>query len=169
MTARMKKEPLLVSARTADLDFKRLVTFDLGDQRYALYLSAVERVIRAVEATRLPKAPDIVAGVINVQGRVIPVVDIRKRFGLPQREITLTDQLIIARTSMLPVAVIVDTVRGVIEYNENMLIPADEIVPDTQYIDGVVKLRDGMVLIHDLDKFLSLKERRSLERAMARV
>ncbi len=146
-----------------------LVTFTLDEQRYALYLYAVERVVRAVEITNLPKAPAIVAGIINVQGRIIPVVNIRKRFGLPQREMTLGDQLIIARTKSRPIAMIVDTVIGVIEYNEEMLIPADEIVPGTKYIDGVVKLRDGMALIHDLEKFLSLKERRSLEQAMAQT
>jgi len=144
-----------------------LVSFALDGRRYALYLSVVERVIRIVEITPLPRAPDIVTGVINVQGRVIPVVDIRKRFGLPLREITLTDQLIIARASKRPVAMVVDTVHDVIEYHESMLVPAEEIVPETRYIDGVVKLKDGMVLIHDLDKFLSLEERRSLGRAMA--
>jgi len=146
-----------------------LVTFALDSQRYALYLSAVERVVRAVEITSLPKAPDIVAGVINVQGRIIPVVDIRKRFGLPQREIALSDQLIIARTSKRPVAMIVDAVQGVIKYSEEMLIPANEIVHGIRYVDGIVKLRDGMVLIHDLEKFLSLKEKRSLDRAMAQA
>jgi Chemotaxis signal transduction protein len=146
-----------------------LIAFTLDDQRYALHLSAVEKVVHAVEITSLPKAPDIVVGVINVQGRIIAVVDIRKRFGLPQREIVLSDQLIIARASKRPVAMIVNAVQGVIEYSEEMLIPANEIVHGIQYIDGIVKLRDGMVLIHDLEKFLSLKEKRSLDRAMAQA
>ena len=146
-----------------------IVTFVLDGLRYALYLSVLERVVRAVEITPLPKAPDIVVGIINVQGRIIPVVNIRKRFRLPPREMTLNDQFIIARTSARPLAMIVDSVQGIIEYHEDMLISPDEIVAGIEYIDGIVKLQDGMVLIHDLEKFLSLKEGRSLDRAIAQA
>lgn len=146
-----------------------IVTFVLDGLRYALYLSVLERVVRAVEITPLPKAPDIVVGIINVQGRIIPVVNIRKRFRLPQREMTLNDQFIIARTSARPLAIIVDSVQGIIEYHEDRLISPDEIVAGIEYIDGIVKLQDGMVLIHDLEKFLSLKEGRSLDKAMAQA
>lgn len=146
-----------------------IVTFVLDGLRYALYLSVLERVVRAVEITPLPKAPDIVVGIINVQGRIIPVVNIRKRFRLPPREMTLNDQFIIARTSARPLAMIVDSVQGIIEYHEDMLISPDEIVAGIEYIDGIVKLQDGMILIHDLEKFLSLKEGRSLDRAIAQA
>ena len=72
----------------------RLVHFNFDDQKYALFLSAVVRIIRVVEITGLPKAPEIVLGVINMHGLIIPVFDIRKRFRLPQREIQLDHQLI---------------------------------------------------------------------------
>ena len=68
----------------------QLLVFALGDQRCALYLPVVDRVVRMVEITPLPKAPDIVLGVVNVHGEVIPVINVRKRFGLPQRDIALT-------------------------------------------------------------------------------
>src|SRR5277367_233894 len=68
-----------------------LVVFDLEEQRYALRLSAVEQVVRAVEITPLPKAPEIIRGVVNVHGRVVPVYHIRARFRLPEREIDLSD------------------------------------------------------------------------------
>ncbi len=93
----------------------RLVVFTLDEQRYALYLPVVERVVNAVEVTPLPKVPDIVLGVINVQGKVIPVVNIRRRFGLPEREIELSYQFIIANTSKQMVVLVADTVSGVIE------------------------------------------------------
>ena len=78
----------------------RLVVFTLDDQRYGLPLSAVERVVPMVDITPLPKAPDIVLGVVDVQGRVIPVVNLRRRLRLPERDIALTDQLVIARTAL---------------------------------------------------------------------
>ena len=68
----------------------QLVVFALDDQRYALHLSAVDRVVPMVRVTPLPKAPDIVIGVVNVQGRVIPVINMRRRFRLPEREAALT-------------------------------------------------------------------------------
>lgn len=147
----------------------RVVTFALDALRYALYLSVVERVVRAVEITPLPKAPEIVVGVINVQGRIIPMVNVRKRFRLPERNVTLNDQFIIAHTSKRAVALVVDTVHGVAEYGEDMLTPAEEIVAGLEYVDGIVRLRDGMVLIHNLESFLSLEEQRSLDRALSRV
>lgn len=146
-----------------------LVIFALDDQRYALYLSAVERVIPALEITTLPQAPDIIKGVINLQGRVIPVADIRKRFGLEPRELMHTDQFIIARTLDRPVAIIADKVHEVIEYSVSSQVQADAIVPGLGYVEGVVKLNDGMALIHDLDKFLSLEERHKLDQALDQV
>jgi len=145
---------------------KHLLVFNLDEQRYALLLSNVERIVRVVEITSLPKAPEIVFGVINVRGEIIPVVNIRKRFRLPEREIALSDHLIIAKTSRRAVALLADRVGQVLEVLENKIISAKKILPAMDYVEGVVKLEDGLILIHDLEKFLSLEEERALERAM---
>lgn len=122
--------------------------------------------MRAVDATPLPKAPDIVLGVVNVQGRVLPVINVRRRFRLPEREIALTDQMVLARAARRPVALMVDSVTGVLEYSEHEAVGAHDVLPDLQYIQGVVKLDDGLILIHDLDTFLSLEEEADLDRAL---
>ena len=142
------------------------VVFRLDDQRLALRLSGVDRVVQAVAVTPLPEAPDTVPGVVNVEGRIMPVVDIRKRLGLLGRELDPDHQFIIARTSRRTVALWVDGVEDVIEPNEEAVVPAEEIVPGMGYIEGVVKLPDGMILIHDLDRFLSIEEERILADAM---
>ena len=150
-------------------DIKQLnqyVIFIIDDQRYALQLSAVERIIPVVEITPLPKAPEIVLGIINVEGQIIPVIDMRRRFRLPEREMELSDQLIIARTSRKLVALIVDTVEGVIEHSSQETIPPERILAGMEYIEGVIKFEDGLVLIHDLDKFLSLEEEQELDKAL---
>jgi len=144
----------------------RLVSFNLDDQKYALFLSAVMRIIRVVEITRLPKAPEIVLGVINMHGMIIPVFDIRKRFRLPQREIQLSDQLIVGTTSKRTVALLVDSVSDVIEISEEKIIAGENILPGLEYVEGVVKTEDGMILIHDLGQFLSLQEEKALHDAM---
>ena len=144
----------------------RLVVFALGDQRYGLPLSAVERIVRAVAVTALPQAPDIVLGVVNVQGQLIPVINLRRRFRLAEHEIALSDQIVIASTSRWTVALVVDAVIGVLEYSKEEIVAVQGLLPELRYVEGVVKLDDGLILIHDLDKFLSLEEEAALHLVM---
>jgi purine-binding chemotaxis protein CheW len=83
-----------------------------------------------------------------------------------EREMEPTDRLIIAKTSLRRVALLVDSVTGVIERAEDDVVPADAIVPRTEYIEGVTKLDENIILIHDLDSFLSLDEERVLDNAL---
>jgi purine-binding chemotaxis protein CheW len=144
----------------------RLVSFNLDDQKFALFLAAVMRIIRVVEITGLPEAPAIVLGIINIHGEIIPVFDIRKRFSLPRREMQLDDQLIIAHTSRGTVALLVDSVNDVFEVSEEKVVAGESILPGLDYIEGVVKTKDGMILIHDLEEFLSLAEEKALNEAI---
>ena len=143
-----------------------LIVFALDSQRYALPLPVVDRVVRMAAITPLPKAPDIVLGIVNIQGRVIPVINIRRRFCLPDREIALTDQLVVAHTAQRPVALVADAALDVIARSAQSLIAAENILPKVEYVEGVIKLADGLILIHDLDKFLSLEEASSLDHAL---
>jgi len=143
-----------------------IVGLMLAGQRYALYLAQVERVIRAVEVVHLPAAPAIIAGVINVQGRVIPVINIRRRFRLPEREMALSDHMIVARTARRTIALLVDATMGVIELPQNQVVHSPFILPDMEYVEGVVKLEDGLILIHNLDTFLALEEEQALDHAL---
>lgn len=119
-----------------------------------------------VEVMPLPNAPEVVRGVISVRGQIVPVIDLRRRFRCPSREVGLNDHLIIARTARRTVALIVDTVLDVVECAEQDVISGETILPGLEYVNGVVKLPDGMVLIHDLDTFLSLEEERALDEAV---
>lgn len=142
------------------------VTFALDGQRYALDLSAVQFVVQAVEITPLPHAPDCVAGIINVRGHVVPVFNPRRRFHLPERELRPEDHILLARTTRRWVALVVDAVGGVVECAGNETVPADAVLPGTDYVAGVVKRPDGLILIHDLNTFLSLDEEQALETAL---
>ena len=143
-----------------------LVEFALDGRRYGLLLSTVARVVRMVDVTPLPKAPEIVLGVINVRGQVIPVINLRRRFRLPERAIDLADHLIVARTARRPLALIVDAAIGVLECSDRDVEPAREVLPGLDYVEGIAKLEDGLILIHDLDKFLSLDEQAALDGVM---
>jgi purine-binding chemotaxis protein CheW len=144
----------------------RLVVFSIERQRYALDLSSVDRTLRASKITPLPNAPDVVLGIINVEGRVLPVMNLRVRFGLGPREMRLSDVLILARTPKWTVALAADAVEGLIEHTTENVQSAASIFPDVPYLQGVAKLDDGLVLIHDLASFLSLHEEMELDAAM---
>jgi purine-binding chemotaxis protein CheW len=147
----------------------QLVLFTLDEQRYALDLASIERAVRVVDITPLPAAPSTVLGIVNVGGDVVPVYDLRQRFGLAEREIDLGDQLMIARTSRQKVALLVDSVSGILEVSEKEIASAKQILPEIEYVHGIVKLPDGLVLIHDLDQFLSPEEERTLGEALKNI
>lgn len=146
----------------------QLVVFRLEGQRYALPLAVVERIVRAVAVTPLPGAPAIVLGAIDMGDSVLPVLNLRRRFLLPEREIEPADQFVIARTARRAVALAIDEAETVSAHDPSSVIRSDRIAPDLEPFPGVVRLDDGLVLIHDLEKFLSLDEGRSLDKAMTR-
>lgn len=145
---------------------RQLVGFSLDNHNYALNLAAVDRIVHVVELAPLPKAPEIILGIINFSGRIIAVADIRRRFRLADKEMGLYDFLVIAKTAKREIAFIADMVTGVIECPEEEVTTADRIVPGLEYLEGVLKLKDGLIFIHDLERFLSLDEENSLDEAM---
>jgi purine-binding chemotaxis protein CheW len=147
-------------------DQSKLIVFRLDSQRYAMPLAVVERVVRAVEVTALPQAPEIVMGVIDVEGRLLPVLNIRRKVGLADREIGPADQFLLARTTRRTVVLVIDEAHGVIELPTAAIIGPGRIVPDLEQIQGVIQLEDGLALIYDLERFLSLNEARTLDEAM---
>ena len=155
------------SSLVVDDRLVHLVVFNLDEQRFALPFSDVTRIIRVVEITNLPEAPEVVLGVINIQGQIVPVINLRERFRLPKREISLSDQFIIAHTSERSVALLVDAVTDVIECSERHITISGEILPGMkEYIEGVARLEDDIILICDLAQFLSLDEGEILNAAM---
>jgi purine-binding chemotaxis protein CheW len=145
------------------------VVFSLDAGRYALPLHSVERIVRAVQVTPLPQAPAVVLGVIDVGGRVLPVFNIRQRFCLPQRDIDPSDQFLIARTTERTVVLSVDAVCGVFEQPSAALIDAGSLAPGLEHIRGVIPIADDLVLIHDLEAFLSTDEAQALDAVMNRA
>lgn len=150
-------------------DSLQIIVFALDEGRYALHLAAVQKTVRMVEITPLPKAPEMVLGVINFHGVIVPVLNIRKRFRLPGRPAGLGDQLIIARTASRLVALVVDAVSDVVFLPPEQLVDPAGILPRLEYVEGLALLDGGMVFIHDLDAFLSLDEEQALEAAIGGV
>ncbi len=156
----------LEPARRMRAPAEHLLSFSLDTQRFALPLANVERVVHAVDITPLPDGPGVILGVINVQGRVVPVADIRKRFRMPARDLVLSDHIVIARTPQRPLALVADIVHGVMTWTEENGATLERLVPGLEYVQGIARTSDGLVLIHHLDRFLALDEEAELQRAM---
>ena len=108
----------------------------------------------------------IVLGVLDLQGRVIPVINLRKRFRLPQQEIRTSDQFVIARAKLLTVALVVDRAERVLEGAGEAVIPPDDILAGMGYLEGVTRTEDSLVLIQDLASLLFPEEEVLLARAL---
>lgn len=156
-----------VADTTAEKPQRPLVVFTLDDQRYALPLARVQRSLRVVAITPLPEAPPIVLGIMDLGGVVIPVIDIRKRFNHRPRDTRLSDHLIIATAGTRTIALLVDETKGVIQIAPESIAAAGEILPALEFVAGAIKLDDGLVLIHDLERLLSLDEETAIDRALS--
>lgn len=136
----------------------RFVEFTLEGQRYALPLAVVERIVHAVLVTKVPESPEIVLGLINMGGRMVPVINLRKRFGFRDREVSPNDRMILANTPRWRVVLWVDAVPGVFECSGSEVVPSGKVFPGMEGISGVMKMDGEIIQIYDLEKCLSLDD-----------
>jgi len=135
------------------------VVFTLDNQSYALSLDAIETVVRAVQLTLVPEAPEIVSGLINRGGTIIPVLDIRKRFHLPSRDMKIEDRIIVSKTPFGPIAILVDKIEGLVEFDSNETFDGGTILPNMDgHVEGVGIFKDHTVLIYDISKLFSIRD-----------
>ncbi len=141
------------------------LAFTIEEQGYALPLHSVKKVIRAVELTRLPDSPPILKGLLNMHGEIIPVLNLRSRFGLPERDILFEDRIILCKLAEKVIAFGVDLVSGVVEVAPDKFDAAKKILPEMDSsVSGVGKTGNETILIYDLDKLFSLNDIRELKR-----
>jgi purine-binding chemotaxis protein CheW len=150
-----------------DFDSKellQLVTFRLGNEEFSLDILRVQEIIRHMELTRVPRTPDFVDGVINLRGRVIPVLDLRKRFGLPSDAKTNETRIIVVDVDNKTVGLKVDAVSEVLRLPADTVEPAPAIVTgaESDYIKGVGKLDGRLLILLDVEKILTRTERDAL-------
>jgi purine-binding chemotaxis protein CheW len=127
--------------------------FMVDTRQFGIPAARVDHVVRMVAITPVMAAPSPVAGIINYHGKILPVFSVRSRFSFPERPPVPEDLLIITGSLKRNAALIADTVLGVQELSED-LISTDEILPGITGIEGVVRTREGMILITDPDRFL---------------
>ena len=143
--------------------FNKLFVFTLMEQNYAIDLFCVEKGIHSVEITPVPENISTLLGVINVHGKIVPVLNLREKFNLPPKEIDIDDYIIIVKVSDVTAAFIADSLVGVLELSDDEIIAADDIIRQLQNTDGVVKLAGDIILIHNLAKTLSIDVKSDIE------
>jgi purine-binding chemotaxis protein CheW len=131
---------------------RSIVVFAVDDQRCALPLQVVERAVRAVEVTVLPDLPEMIQGAVNVQGHVLPVVSLRRWLGRPDRAVEPEDHLLVVHAGASRLVLLVDEVRGVLEYEPRQSPPGSERVAGMPAGCELLDLEDGLVLVPDLER-----------------
>jgi purine-binding chemotaxis protein CheW len=142
----------------------QIVVFALGGERYGLEIATVFEIIRQQPITAVPQAPASVEGVINLRGRIIPVVDLRGRFGLPPAAASSSSRVVVCDANGLRVGLIVDAVSEVLMIPDSAIEPTPAIAVggNTEYVRGVAKLGEQMIILLDLNHLFSTDDRGAL-------
>jgi purine-binding chemotaxis protein CheW len=151
------------SANRAE-DVLQLVSFTIGQEEFGVDILKVQEINRMVEITRVPNAPEFVSGVINLRGRVIPIVDLRRRFGFPDRAADKDTRIIVVELSGQVLGFIVDAVREVLRIPRSVTEPPPPMAAGigSEYITAVGKLEDRLLILLDLEKILVEQEHEQL-------
>jgi len=154
---------MTVAAETqteTDNDFKRWVTFKLENEKYCVNVMQVQEVLRMTDIAPVPGAPDYVIGIINLRGNVVTITNIRKRFGLGDREVDDSTRIIIVEIKNSVIGIQVDSVADVVDLKVDEIESAPNVGNEEshKYIQGVASRGGELLILIDLDKFLSDQE-----------
>jgi purine-binding chemotaxis protein CheW len=142
----------------------QFVVFDLGSEDYGVPISSVESIIKVQQITKVPHAPSFVEGVTNIRGKVLPVIDLRKRFDIEAKETDKNSRIIITRYGQTEIGLTVDGVSEVLTVPDEAIEAAPRITTtaDSVFITGIAKIGGRLVILLDLKLILSEHEQASL-------
>jgi purine-binding chemotaxis protein CheW len=145
----------------------QVVSFKLGSEEYGVDIAQVQEINRMVAVTHVPRAPQFMEGVINLRGQLIPIIDLRARFGMPRAEHTKNTRIVVTEIGAKRVGMVVDSVSEVLRLPLDQVEPAPEMITgvDTEYIRGVGKIEDRLIILLDLAKIITGSEKRELDSA----
>ncbi len=147
-------------AETAGESFLQLVTCRIGGEEYAVDILSVQEIIRMVEITKVPKAPGYVEGVINLRGRIVPVLDLRRRLGMADIERTVSTRIVVVTVRGKAVGLVVDAVSEVLRVPQRAIeaAPALGNAAGAEFTQGVGRLQDRLLTLLDLQRLLLPQE-----------
>ncbi len=145
----------------------QVVSFKLGSEEYGVDIAQVQEINRMVAVTHVPRAPQFMEGVINLRGQLIPIIDLRARFGMQRAEHSKNTRIVVTEIGTKRVGMVVDSVSEVLRLAVDQIEPAPEMITgvDTEYIRGVGKIEDRLIILLDLAKIITGSEKRELDAA----
>jgi len=138
----------------------RYLTFLVEDEKYGIHISRIKEIIATLNITHIPKTPDFVKGVINLRGSIIPVVDIRLKFGMPEKEMDVDTAIIIYEVDKSSIGFIVDQVEDVLSIEEKHISEAPRFGSniDTSFIENVAEVDRDVIMLLNLEKIFEAEE-----------
>ncbi|MBC9783647.1 chemotaxis protein CheW [Heliobacterium chlorum] len=146
----------------------QLVVFKLGTEEYGVPITQVQEINRLITPTKIPQAPNFVEGIINLRGNIIPIIDLKKRFGLALEEYTANTRIIVVNVGKHTVGIIVDAVTEVLRLATASIEPPPPMISSiaVDYLKGVGKVGERLLILLDLDKILTEREKAQLAGAL---
>ena len=147
---------------------RQLVVFGLANEQYGVDIASVREIITMQRITKVPKTPEFVEGIINLRGKVIPVIDLRKRFHLGGHQEDKDTRIVVVDILGNTIGMVVDNVSEVLRISSDIVEPPSPVIVgiDSEYIQGVAKLDERLIILLDLDKVLTKQEQSALEQAV---
>ena len=136
----------------------QLVSFTVGEELFAVDILSVQEINRMIALTKVPQSPEGIEGVINLRGRIIPVLDLRIQFGIGTAEINDESRIVVVEVQGITVGFIVDSVHEVLRIERSIVEPTPQMTSsiDSSYVAGVAKLPETLLILLDLDNLLSI-------------
>lgn len=144
---------------------RQIVVFSLGNESYGVDIASVREIIVMQKITPVPRTPEFVQGIINLRGRVIPVLDLRKHFGFEVKPPDEDQRIVVADVDGEIVGVVVDSVFSVMRVPDSAIEPPSPMVtgPEAQYLVGIAKTEDRLIILLDIAKIITDAEKRMLK------
>lgn len=156
----MSEQTEISSGKPMTDEVVQLVSFNIGEEEFGVDILRVQEINRMVEITRVPNSPDYVEGVINLRGKVIPIIYMRKRIGMPAKPLDKDTRIIVVEIEKKVIGFIVDSVNEVLRINKSITEPPPTMVAgiDSDFITSIAKLEDRLLILLDLEKILTKSE-----------
>ncbi len=160
----IKNDAQKVSSVVMSDELLQLVSFNIGEEEFGVDILKVQEINRMVDITRVPNAPDYVEGVINLRGKVIPIIDLRHRLNMTQKEVDKDTRIIVVELENKIIGFIVDAVNEVLRINKSITEAPPAMIAgiDAEYITSIGKLEDRLLILLDLERILTTEEKEVL-------
>jgi purine-binding chemotaxis protein CheW len=157
----------LEAQKKENSELLQLVTFIIGNEEFAVDIILVHEIIRMIQITKVPNSPDFVDGVINLRGRIIPVINLRYKLGLEKKPTDKNTRIIVVEVNNNTIGFIVDSVREVLRIPESITEAPPELTTNinSNFIKSVGKLDDRLIILIDIQKVISIDEQLELNQA----